>query len=531
MKKYLLILIVLSTLALWPFFKSGYFESHDGEWMVIRFTAFHQTLSSGQFPVRFVDRLNNNYGYPVFNFLYPLPFYLSEIPKLAGFGFVESIKVTFVLSTIASVLAMFWALSQTFSKTSSLAGAIVYLFVPYRFVDLYVRGSLGESVAFAFVPLILGSIAKIQKGEKKYLPILSLSISALILSHNVIALLFMPFFVVFASLLMGKGVLQLVVPFVLGILISAFFTFSALFDLQYVRLSQIKVSEIGNHLVDISKLIIPTWGYGPNPNSAGGLSVQFGIVTLLVIFASSYRMVTTKKHFKIVTFLLFCALAIFILNTKFSSALWGIIPGADIIQFSWRLHAIVTFIAAFMAAYILDSSKKKILFSTLLISAAVFSTIAYTKPTAFTDKGDGYYSTNEDTTNVRDEYLPLWVLAKPTTRANEKIVVDTNIAVIKSQTIKPANYQTQLTLAQPSKITINTIYFPGWQVKSDGQKVPISVDNRYGLINFALPQGEHEVIIKYTNEGIHLKSEVVSTVALLITGAYFFKLWRKQNFS
>src|SRR3989344_5693776 len=121
-------LIILSLVACWSFFKKGYFESHDGEWMAIRFTAFHQALSSGQFPVRFTDRLNNNYGYPVFNFLYPLPFYIAEVSKLAG-----------------------------------AAGAITYLFIPYRFVDLYVRGSLGESVAFAFVPLILGSIFKIQK--------------------------------------------------------------------------------------------------------------------------------------------------------------------------------------------------------------------------------------------------------------------------------------------------------------------------------------------------------------------------------
>src|SRR3990167_6988014 len=111
-KKYILALIILSILALWPFFKKGYFESHDGEWMVIRQSAFHQALSSGQFPVRFVDRLNNNYGYPVLNFLYPLPFYTAEIPKLLGLGFVDSVKAIFVLSTTASTIAMFWALSQ-----------------------------------------------------------------------------------------------------------------------------------------------------------------------------------------------------------------------------------------------------------------------------------------------------------------------------------------------------------------------------------------------------------------------------------
>src|SRR3990167_10578406 len=142
-KKYLFIILVLSLLALWPFFKKGYFETHDGDWMIIRLSAFHQTLTAGQFPVRFVDRLNNNFGYPVFNFLYPLPFYFAEIPKLLGFNFQESIKIISVLSTVFSVVAMYWALSQKFSKEASLAGAIIYLFIPYRFVDLYVRGSFG----------------------------------------------------------------------------------------------------------------------------------------------------------------------------------------------------------------------------------------------------------------------------------------------------------------------------------------------------------------------------------------------------
>src|SRR5438309_437632 len=141
--------------------------------MVIRFTAFHQTLTTGQFPVRFVDRLNSNYGYPVMNFLYPLPFYLAELPKIIGLNFVDSIKVVFVVSSIASVLLMFWALTLAFEPLGAFAGALIYFFIPYRFLDLYVRGSLGENLAFSFIPLIFGSIIKIQKGQKSFIPILS----------------------------------------------------------------------------------------------------------------------------------------------------------------------------------------------------------------------------------------------------------------------------------------------------------------------------------------------------------------------
>ena len=213
MNKYLFVIIILSLIALWPFFRKGYFETHDGEWMVIRFSAFHQTLAARQFPVRFVDRLNNNYGYPVLNFLYPLPFYLSEVPKALGFGFIDSVKITFISSTVFSVVAMFWALSQYFSKYASLAGAIIYLFIPYRFVDLYVRGSLGENVAFTIAPLILGSIFKIAKGQKEFLPVLSVSVALLIISHNVVAILFMPLFFLLSFLLIKKDIPKIVTAF------------------------------------------------------------------------------------------------------------------------------------------------------------------------------------------------------------------------------------------------------------------------------------------------------------------------------
>src|SRR3990167_6932867 len=230
MNKYLFVIIILSLIALWPFFRKGYFETHDGEWMVIRFSAFHQTLAARQFPVRFVDRLNNNYGYPVLNFLYPLPFYLSEVPKALGFGFIDSVKITFISFTVFSVVAMFWALSQYFSKYASLAGAIIYLFIPYRFVDLYVRGSLGENVALAIAPLVLGSIFKVAKGEKFFLPILAASVGLLITSHNVIAILLLPLFFLIAMFLVKKDKLKISVAFFAGILISAFFWVPAIYD-------------------------------------------------------------------------------------------------------------------------------------------------------------------------------------------------------------------------------------------------------------------------------------------------------------
>lgn len=70
-----------------PLMRSGFFITDDGEWMIIRLSAFYQSLADGQFPVRFLGRLNNSYGYPVSNFLYPGFLYLGSLLHILGASF------------------------------------------------------------------------------------------------------------------------------------------------------------------------------------------------------------------------------------------------------------------------------------------------------------------------------------------------------------------------------------------------------------------------------------------------------------
>lgn len=527
MNKYVLI-VLISLVALWPFLRPGFFKSHDGEWMVIRFSAFHQTLASGQLPVRFVDRLNNNYGYPVLNFLYPLPFYVAEFFKVSGFGFVNSIKIVFIFSTLISSVFMFWALRQKFSELASFAGAILYLFSPYRFVDLYVRGSIGENLAFAIIPIIIGCIFKIARGDTRFLPILSISIGLLILSHNVIAILFVPLAFVI-TLILIKGKLQILTSFIFGFIISMFFWLPAFYDLQYVYLSQIKVSEISDHLVSLSQLILPSWGYGPNPRVPAGLSPQMGLVNIAVFLTAIYLRLIQKKKNYLVDFLLIIYLVNFFLMSKFSKFLWVNFPFVDTIQFPWRLLSIQITISAILAAFVLNFKKFKSFPVYLLISASVISTIAYTKPSAFVNRSEGFYSTNEDSTTARDEYLPLWVKVKPKNRADQKIEIINGDAKIEKSKVRPASYKVSISAFNETNFQVNTIYFPGWKVKANDNKLPIDYQNTQGLITFQLPKGLYEIVISYERTPIHLASEALSLVALIALGIWIFKLWLNKK--
>ena len=123
--------------------------------------------------------------------------------------------------------------------------------------------------------------------------------------------------------------------------------------------------------------------------------------------------------------------------------------------------------------------------------------------------------------------MPLWVKVLPKERANQKIEVKN--AVLSQINIKSAKYEATINSPEDTDVKINAIYFPGWQAKIDDRKVLIDYQNPLGLMSFQLPRGDHKVIIEYKNSGIHLASEIVSVLALILTGSYFIYEWRKQN--
>src|SRR3989344_8398866 len=159
-KKYwpVLILGLLIIPSIWFLLLPGFFESDDGEWMVIRFSAFYQAFADGQFPVRFLGRLNHGYGYPVANFLYPGFMYFAVPIHILGLNFVSSIKAVLVFSMLGTAIFSYFWLSKIFGRLSAIVGVVALTYTPYHLFDLYKRGSVGELFAFVWVAFILWMI-------------------------------------------------------------------------------------------------------------------------------------------------------------------------------------------------------------------------------------------------------------------------------------------------------------------------------------------------------------------------------------
>src|SRR3989344_7659471 len=140
------ILIIFALIGVKALFHAGWYTNHDGEHQLVRQYIFDRAVKAGHIPPRVDRQLLNGLGYPLMTFTYQTPFILGEPFRLLGFSTQDTVKIVFILSFFASGLTMY--------LFAGLLPAIMYLWAPYRFSVIYVRASLGEHLAFVFLPLI-----------------------------------------------------------------------------------------------------------------------------------------------------------------------------------------------------------------------------------------------------------------------------------------------------------------------------------------------------------------------------------------
>lgn len=508
--------VVISLVVIWPLFRRGFWESDDGEWMVIRFSAFHESLRNGHVPVRWVERLNHGYGYPVMNFLYPLPFYLAELPYLAGFDVAESIKIVFGGSVVLSAVGMF-LFARKWGNIAAFVSTAVYLFAPYRMFLLYTRGSLGESVALASVPFVFLFAERLVKSRSLNDVIgLGLSYAALIMSHNVIALLFTPVLILYMLTKLRKEPSN--IPYVLhalllGLSLSAFFWFPALWDLQYTRAGGIRVSEYADYFLNTRQL-----------------ASMLGPAAIVFVSIAAIK----RQWF----FAALAATAAFLMHPV-SSPLLAAVPLIEKIQFPWRMATVWVFSAATCAGIAMKKSR----FLESRAGAAAFlgalvllvTALPQTANVRFVEREEGFYTTNDDTTTVKNEFTPKWVTEDPGNKPEGRMMIfatEGSYQILR-QEFRTARYDLQIRLHENAKIRFNTHYFPGWKVYVDDERIALNPGDTGGLIEFAISPGQdklRDVKVVFERTPVRKTAETVSLLtAIAVFSLLVIRKYRKNQ--
>lgn len=524
--------ILLCIPVILPYFSRGFFPTHDGEWAVVRAGEMFREIRDNQFPPRYSGVLNFGYGYPLFNFAYPLPYYLATILHLLKFGFVDSIKIIFASSVFVSFFGMY-CLSKAFWKSTyaGLLSAILYIYLPYRLVDLYVRGSIGESIAFALFPLIFLCAVKFIKNPKKLIfsPLLAFLVAALILSHNIMAVYMLMLFGVFflAVLIFEKraSAFLLLSSFVWGFFLSSFFWVPALFEKNNILLSVTPIADRNLYFVKLNQLIVPSWGYG-TPTDANPFTYNLGIPQvigfILVIFILG---VFWEKHIKNKIFIFFAILTIVLslMMFSFSSIFWKL-PLLSEINYTWTLLLPIGFLMTFLTG-LLSFSKKTQIIGIVLIVLAVILSLPNAHPSTTVNRGDSFYLTNEATTTSSNELMPLWVNKIPAKRFDNKIETSGQVTNLFYSSNK---ISFEINTSKKELVTVNQIYYPGWRVYVDGKEAKITYKNPMGVMQFQAPLGDHVVLLRFTETKTRIFADLLSLLSLLSLCVYMIILLKKS---
>ena len=515
---FLLILIILLIPSIYSLLQPGFFQTDDGEWMVIRFSAFYQALSDGQFPVRFLGRLNFGYGYPVANFLYPGFMYMATPLQILGFGFVNSVKLILILSMLGGGVFAFAWLSKLFDRTSAFIGALFFTYTPYHIFDLYKRGSVGEVLSIGILPFIFWQI------ERKSVFWIAIGVFLLILAHNTLAALFLililgyMFLNVYVSQLKNELISKYLAAALIGLGMASFFWIPAFYELRYTFFSNTQISQWASYFADIELIGLSTFAI-------------FASIFILIIF----KKIEIKKHRLTVLFLV-TGLSSAFLATSVSSQVWNFLP-TSFIQFPFRILSLLVPSIAFLAACAVSviKGRNKTILAGVFVVLAFASSLPFLSPKETFDKGEGFYSTNEATTTVKDEYMPRWIIQKPDKRFVEKVEILEGDGKIEDLAYNSKNISLDVVSVNGGVVRMNTIYYPGWKAKIDGQDILIDFGNERGVIDVKVPPGRSSLEVYFTETPVRLASDAISILAFFILifwsskGIIKTKLARQKN--
>lgn len=547
--------IVLLVSAALPALRSlaadGFYTSHDGLTHTARIANYYLAIKEGQLPPRLATNLFGGLGYPMFLFIYPLPYLLGAALYAGGFAFTTSFEIIIGASFVLSAVSMFIFLRDFFDVTPAFVGALFYSWAPYRFSQLYVRAAIAESFAYIFVPLILLAIFKLSRtGKTRWVGIGSLSLSGLLLSHQLVSLMFLPVFVIFGYMFLKQTkrprvyLLGAVAMTLVGISTAAFIYLPVLMERKFLRFDEL-IDYYADHFVTLPQLVHSPWSYGFSmPGTMNDdMSFQVGLTHLLVAGLSliwlGWIIVRKKREagktpffwFGIVSLGLFAASLGLMLEHPLVRFFWKYLPGLSLIDFPWRLLGVAVFAASLTAAYLVNAYRNKLLLS-LLVFFVFYANRNHLRINQTQNFDDRFFLSYDQTATWRNEFLPTWRITNKLGHLEGEYSLRSG--VIDVETLEARTHLLKFKVTSPTggSLQIHRLYFPGWTVLLDGEQLELNGDlsltsniqletetepyvDRSGLMEVRIPRGEHLLEAKFSETPVRKTGFVLTGIGIV----------------
>ncbi|MBI2995632.1 MAG: hypothetical protein HYY52_02860 [Candidatus Melainabacteria bacterium] len=487
--------------------------------------------------------LPENFGYkgnPFWQYYQPLPYlviYLCSIfvSALYKTDVYLSLKLSTYLSFVISELCMFFLLKTIFKNSpnatlTSIFGSLIYLFAPYRFIDLYARSAYSELWIFSWIPLyFLGFYKLFFLKDKTGCVQIAVSMSLLLLSHFMPSIFFL--IILYIGFLIFKVVRKELGNFIkedlviikwcaisnlIGMCISSFYTLPLINCKKYLfgdiaGFDGMSLEAVKYHIVVAVNMLNPlSYNYHWRVGQVYFLSILFLNFMLL-----------SKKKLRFRHLLFFLNVVIFIAMFFIcGNILWEHLPPIFYsLQFPWRLFVVYSFFGSLIIALIANEFKLTLPILVLILSLHIYTTNRFIPGSIGPGFVYNYYNIESWINDIYKKqfsslnggsfahgFLPKTSFPvlfnfspSPDTTGDENN--PTNYLIIKpginilSHKKNASTFIYELFLEKSNFIVLRQYFYPTWKAYLDSKETDLYLTD-LGYIGVDVPKGKHILEIR-----------------------------------
>lgn len=510
--------------------------SDDIGFHLFRLTQLDALVRQGILYSRWAPDMARGYGYPIFNFVPPLPYYLALLLSRLGLGLNLGLRFTLALTFWAAGLATYRLARDHFGAWASLVAAVACMAAPYLAYNALFRGNLAEAVAAPLLPLTLWLVGRaVRQGGRGWLVGAALAYAAVLLTHNIFTVIASPliglYLLVEALAVEGGWRRSLgagargVAALAFGLGLAAFFWLPAFVERTTVHIERLHFGPpfaYWNHYLPLQELaagwqaIQPDWINPAPPRTLGLIPVLLGLPGLagLLMFDGSRR--------RQVACFGAALLGYGFLMTAAAHPLWQRLSLLQLVEFPWRMLGPAALCLALLTGAtveLLPRGKGRRLAGGIMVVALLLAAgfwldarycTGYEQPT-LADMQTFEAMTGLIGTTSAGEYLPRTVDQLPAAPAGDFFAPGPTLSDVETGPLSGAAW---LETSTPLTLTVNRLAFAGWRAWIDGQPVAWTPDAS-GLITVPVPAGRQRIAVRFGETPLRLAADGLSLLALL----------------
>jgi hypothetical protein len=215
------------------------------------------------------------------------------------------------------------------------------------------------------------------------------------------------------------------------------------------------------------------------------------------------------------------------MSTHYSLFIWEKVPLIEFAQFPWRFLGISLFLTALIAGWTVKAEQKLLpnkpyLYRTLAAALIILAllNLQFARPEHFLNDPQRFYyaeanKIRSEMSSTLPDYLPAdlnselpWAreLIHNTASHADGLQVFTNKTHFK---------QIQTNFVEPTQVTLNLAYYPGWKVRQEDEWIQPN-KNEAGLLTFEADSGRQMIEIKFKSTPLRQMSDIISLASLVI---------------